>query len=121
MSFAFEVIQQVRDEEPSLFDDDLKRKIAMMVDEAVECEMIFAADVLSHGIAGLSLGEMRQYLQYVADQRLMALQLRPVYNVRNPFGFLELQDVQELANFFERRVSSYQHGVSGDVAFNEEF
>jgi len=121
MSFAFEVIKQVRAEEPGLFDDDLKRQIAMMVDEAVEVEMIFAADVLSLGIAGLSLGEMRQYLQYVADQRLMALQLRPVYHVRNPFGFLELQDVQELANFFERRVSSYQHGVSGDVAFNEEF
>jgi ribonucleoside-diphosphate reductase beta chain len=39
----------------------------------------------------------------------------------NPFGFLELQDVQELSNFFERRVSAYQVGVTGDVAFDEDF
>jgi ribonucleoside-diphosphate reductase beta chain len=34
---------------------------------------------------------------------------------------MELQDVQELANFFERRVSAYQLRVSGEVAFNEDF
>jgi ribonucleoside-diphosphate reductase beta chain len=39
----------------------------------------------------------------------------------NPFAFMELQDVQELSNFFERRVSAYQVGVSGDVSFDDEF
>jgi ribonucleoside-diphosphate reductase beta chain len=34
---------------------------------------------------------------------------------------MELQDVQELTNFFERRVSSYQVAVAGEVAFNEAF
>jgi ribonucleoside-diphosphate reductase beta chain len=34
---------------------------------------------------------------------------------------MELQDVQELSNFFERRVSSYQVAVSGQVAFDETF
>ena len=121
MNFAFNVIKQVRTEEPDLFDADLNRKIITMIDEAIECEMVFAEDVLSLGVAGLSTRDMRQYLQYVADQRLSALLIPPVYNARNPFGFLELQDVQELANFFERRVSSYQVGVSGDVAFNEDF
>jgi len=121
MNFAFNVIKQVRTEEPDLFDADLNRKIITMIDEAIECEMVFAEDVLSLGVAGLSTRDMRQYLQYVADQRLSALLIPPVYNVRNPFSFLELQDVQELANFFERRVSSYQVGVSGDVAFNEDF
>ncbi|MCX6105003.1 MAG: ribonucleotide-diphosphate reductase subunit beta [Proteobacteria bacterium] len=121
MNFAFNVIKQVRTEEPDLFDADLNRKIITMIDEAIECEMVFAEDVLSLGVAGLSTRDMRQYLQYVADQRLSALLIPPVYNARNPFSFLELQDVQELANFFERRVSSYQVGVSGDVAFNEDF
>mgnify|MGYP000938702923 CR=1 FL=1 len=64
---------------------------------------------------------MRQYLEYVADQRLEALNIPPRYNSKNPFGFMELQDVQELANFFERRVSAYQVGVSGSVAFDEVF
>ena len=40
---------------------------------------------------------------------------------KNPFGFMELQDVQELSNFFERTVSAYQVGVAGDVAFDEDF
>jgi ribonucleoside-diphosphate reductase beta chain len=44
-----------------------------------------------------------------------------VYGSRNPFDFMELQDVQEVTNFFERRVSAYQLGISGAVAFGEEF
>lgn len=121
MSFAFEVIKVTMREDPSLFDDDMKRQVIKMIDEAVECEMGFAADVLELGIAGLSTGDMRQYLQYVADQRLVALGIPAVYNVKNPFGFMELQDVQELANFFERRVAAYQMGITGDVTFSEDF
>jgi hypothetical protein len=39
----------------------------------------------------------------------------------NPFSFMELKDGQELAHFFERRVSADQIGVSGSVALHEEF
>ena len=121
MNFAFEVINQVRTEEPDLFDDDLRAQILQMIDEAVKCEMHFAEDVLSGGVAGLSISEMRQYLEYVADQRLQMLEMPIHYGSKNPFSFMDLQDVQELANFFERRVSAYQVGVSGDVAFDEAF
>lgn len=121
MSFAFEVIKVVRREEPALFDEAMKRDVVTMLDEAIECEMAFAEDVLSLGVAGLSPLDMRQYLQYVADQRLAALGIPSVYHSRNPFGFMELQDVQELANFFERRVAAYQVGVTGEVSFNEDF
>ena len=43
------------------------------------------------------------------------------FNSKNPFSFLELQDVQELTNFFERKVAAYQMGVTGDVNFDESF
>ena len=43
------------------------------------------------------------------------------FNAKNPFDFMELQDVQEVANFFERRVSAYQKGVVGEVAFDVAF
>jgi ribonucleoside-diphosphate reductase beta chain len=92
-----------------------------MMQEAIECEMGFATDLLGQGIAGLSANGMRQYLQCVADQRMVALGLKPIFGSKNPFNFMELQDVQELANFFERRVSAYQVGVTGAVAFGEEF
>lgn len=121
MNFAFEVIGTVRREEPDLFDDSLKQSIYKMIDEAVACEMVFANDVLQLGVAGLSTQDMRQYLEYVADQRFISLGLSPVYQAKNPFAFMELQDVQELTNFFERRVAAYQIGVSGDVSFNEDF
>ncbi len=121
MNFAFEVIETARREEPELFNDTLKQSIYKMIDEAVECEMIFANDVLQLGVAGLSASDMRQYLQYVANQRLISLGLSPVYQAKNPFSFMELQDVQELTNFFERRVAAYQIGVSGEVSFNEDF
>ncbi|MES1195755.1 MAG: ribonucleotide-diphosphate reductase subunit beta, partial [Steroidobacter sp.] len=116
-----EVINTVRREEPHLFDASWEQQVQAMIEEAVECESAFAEDVLSGGVVGLTRHEMRQYLQYVADQRLLALQLPACYNVRNPFAFMELQDVQELTNFFERRVSAYQVGVQGEVAFDEAF
>lgn len=121
MNFAFEVIKKVRAEEPDLFDEDLKAKIVNMIEHAVECEMQFAEDVLSGGVAGLSIPEMRQYLEFVADQRFQMLEMPIIYGSKNPFSFMDLQDVQELANFFERRVSAYQVGVSGEVSFSEAF
>ncbi len=121
MAFALDVIKEVRNEEPELFDDQLHGQIAAMIDEAVECEMQFAQDILSGGISGLSVADMRQYLEFVADQRLIMLGMQKVYGAKNPFSFMDLQDVQELANFFERRVSAYQVAVAGDVSFNEAF
>ena len=121
MAFAFEVVKQVRREEPDLFDAQMESDVCKMMDEAIECEAAFAADLLGGGVAGLSLRDVRQYLEYVADQRLTTLGIAKRYGAKNPFGFMDLQDVQELANFFERRVSAYQVGVTGEVAFDAAF
>ncbi|GAA5078911.1 ribonucleotide-diphosphate reductase subunit beta [Lysobacter panacisoli] len=121
MAFAFEVIRTARSEEPELFDDELKAQVVRMLEEAVECEMQFAQDVLSGGVAGLSPKDMRQYLQYCADQRLVQLGMPRHFGASNPFAFMDLQDVQEVTNFFERRVSAYQVGVEGEVAFDAAF
>ncbi len=121
MGFAFEVINTVRREDPGLFDLEVQDKVVEMMKEAVDCEMAFAEDVLSLGVAGMSPRDMRTYLEYVADQRLSALGIHPVFEAKNPFDFMELQDVQELSNFFERRVSAYQMGVTGSVGFTDEF
>jgi ribonucleoside-diphosphate reductase beta chain len=121
MNFAFEVIDVVRREQPELFDQQLATAITTMICEAVDCELQFAEDILSEGVPGMSLADTRCYLEFVADQRLAALGLPPRFGSSNPFDFMELQDVQELSNFFERTVSAYQVGVSGDVAFDEDF
>ncbi len=121
MAFAFEVIRVVREQEPDLFDADLSDQVLRMIEEAVDCETQFAEDVLAAGVMGMSIKDMRSYLEYTADQRLMMLGMPKRFNAHNPFDFIELQDVQELANFFERRVSAYQLGISGDVAFDHAF
>ncbi len=121
IEFALEVVAVTRKERPDLFDERFGQQVTEMIREAVECEVLFAEDTLSMGISGLSIGNMREYLQYIADRRLESLDLAPVFGSRNPFDFMALQDVQELTNFFERRVSSYQMGITGDVAFAEEF
>ena len=92
-----------------------------MLKEGVDCEMQFAEDLLGGGVAGLSTADMRGYLEYVADRRMERLDLPIIYGSKNPLAFMELQDVQELSNFFERKVSAYQVGVSGSVGFDEDF
>ncbi|WP_433380302.1 ribonucleotide-diphosphate reductase subunit beta [Actinoplanes sp. CA-142083] len=121
MAFAFDVVEQVRAEEPDLFDADMEKQVRDMLAEAVDCEVQFAEDLLAQGVSGMSLADMRSYLEHVADRRLAVLGIEPLYGSKNPFVFMELQDVQELSNFFERRVSAYQVGVTGTVSFDDDF
>ncbi|MDC0744404.1 ribonucleotide-diphosphate reductase subunit beta [Polyangium mundeleinium] len=121
MAFAFEVVKTVRREEPELFDDALSSAVNDMIEEAIDCEMQFAEDLLGDGIAGMSTRDVRRYLEFCADQRLATLDLPKRYKTKNPFSFMDLQDVQEVTNFFERRVSAYQVGVSGEVVLDAAF
>lgn len=121
MAFAFDVIEVARAQEPGLFDTQMESDVRAMLAEAVDCEVAFAEDLLGGGVAGMSIADMRAYLEHVADRRLALLGIDPMYGTANPFAFMELQDVQELSNFFERRVSAYQVGVTGDVTFGEDF
>ncbi|MDF2696289.1 MAG: Ribonucleotide reductase of class Ia (aerobic), beta subunit [Labilithrix sp.] len=121
MAFAFEVVNTVRGEEPELFDDELTSSVVAMLEEAIECETAFAGDLLGGGVAGLSPDGIRDYLRFCADQRLATLGLPRRFHTKNPLTFMDLQDVQEVTNFFERRVSAYQVGVTGEVVFDAAF
>src|SRR5215475_9562481 len=121
INFAFEVINTVRSESPELFDAQFERQIVAMLEEAVDCETAFAEDLLGQGVAGLSLADMRRYLESVADQRLQSFGIKKRYESRNPFSFMELQDVQELTNFFERRVSAIRLRSAAPSPFMKSF
>jgi ribonucleoside-diphosphate reductase beta chain len=114
-------VKVLREEEPELFDAELESDVRDMLGEAVDAEAAFAEDLLGDGLPGLSLRDVRGYLEFVADQRLSQLGYSPLYFGKNPLSFLELQDVQELTNFFERRVASYQVGVQGEVVLDGGF
>ena len=119
--FAFKVIEIARKEQPEIFHPGMKNMIIAMFQEAIDCELIFASEFLNKGVAGLSLRDMKTYLQYITDLRLVELGIPPQFKVKNPFSFMELQDTQELTNFFERKPSAYQVGIKGQVSFEESF
>ncbi|WP_235504467.1 ribonucleotide-diphosphate reductase subunit beta [Nostocoides sp. Soil756] len=121
MAFAFDVFDTAREEEPDLVDAAFEADVRVMLTEAVDAEVGFAQDLLDGGVAGLSTADMRAYLEHVADRRLERLGFAPQFGAANPLAFMELQDVQELSNFFERRVSAYQVGVGGSVSFDDDF
>jgi ribonucleoside-diphosphate reductase beta chain len=121
---AMAAIQVIRQEYPQLFDENMKQRVLGMIAEAVDVEMEFCKDALNMGISGISPTQMREYLEYCADQRLQQLGYAKVYNVRNPFAFMVLQDVQPLTNFFEKRVTEYQKGFGASreaVVFTDSF
>ena len=121
---AMGVIRVVRKEYPELFDRAMEDRIVAMIDEAIDVEMEFCKDVLSFGVSGLAEAQMREYLEYVADQRLIQLGCSRHYYAKNPFSFMLLQDLQPLTNFFEKRVTEYQKGMQASqaaVVFDEVF
>ncbi len=121
MAFACDVVDTVSEEEPELFDDEMAAEVKQMLIDGVDAEAQFAEDLLGGGVAGLSTADMRSYLEYVADRRMERLGLEPICGSRNPLAFMELQDVQGLSKFFERKVSAYQVGGSGSVSFDDDF
>ena len=123
MAFAFDVVDTVRAEEPDLFDDELAEQVAQMLEEAVDAEAQFAEDLLGgRASPGMSTGRHARLPASTSPTGgWRGSACRPIYGSTNPFAFMELQDVQELSNFFERRVSAYQVGVTGTVGFDEDF
>ncbi|WP_199037249.1 ribonucleotide-diphosphate reductase subunit beta [Glycomyces salinus] len=121
MNFAFSVVDVVRAEEPELFDEEMRRQVTDMLEEAVEAELQFAEDLIGEGMPGMTVNDMKSYLENVADQRLERLGMPKRFGSENPFPFMALQDVQELTNFFERRPTAYQTAVEGKVDLDEEF
>jgi len=120
MRFGFSVIDVVRKEMPHLWDAEMEGWVLQMIEEAIQCEMMFADDTLSIGAIGFSKKDMHEYLRFVADGHLRKLHMAPVYDAVCPFDFMLKQDVQALTSFFERTVSEYTVGIGGDVDLNVE-
>lgn len=104
-------------------------KITAIIKDAVEIEEEFVTEALPVKLIGMNAELMCQYIEFVADRLLMELNCDKVYNVTNPFDFMELISLQGKTNFFEKRVGEYKKaGVSANVeedapkfSLNEDF
>jgi ribonucleoside-diphosphate reductase beta chain len=91
--------------------------------EAVALEQRFIADCLPVEGVGLSQEDFAQYIDYIADRRLVACGLEPLHDVaiENPLPWLaELMDVRREQNFFEGRVTEYQKASALALVSDDE-
>jgi len=84
-----------------------QQEIEDIICNAVEVEKEFVVDALPVSLIGMNAKLMTQYIEFVADHLLNSLGYEKVYNVENPFSFMDMISLQGKTNFFERRVSEY--------------
>ena len=84
-----------------------KARIFEIIKEAVEIETEFICNALPCRMIGMNSQLMTQYIQFVADRLSLQLGYDKIYNVGNPFDFMELISIEGKTNFFESRVAEY--------------
>ena len=84
-----------------------KSRIHEIIKEAVEIETEFICDALPCRLIGMNSDLMTQYIKFVADRLVVQLGYKKIYNVIQPFQFMELISLESKSNFFEKNVSEY--------------
>ena len=90
--------------------------IRRIIAEAVDIEIEFVTKALPVNLIGMNADLMKQYIQFVADRLLVQLNCSKIYNVGNPFPWMEMISMQGKTNFFEKRVAEYQKAGVMDSA-----
>ena len=85
-----------------------EERVKTIVRDAVEIEREFVCEALPCALVGMNGDLMSQYIEFVADRLLGELGCSKVYNVQNPFDWMDLISLQGKTNFFEKRVGEYQ-------------
>ena len=86
-----------------------------IIKDAVAIEKEFVSDSLPVNLIGMNADMMCQYIEFVADRLLSELGEEKVWNVENPFPWMDMINLQGKTNFFEKRVGEYQKaGVTAD-------
>lgn len=87
-----------------------------LIKEAVEIENEFITESIPCQMLGMNATLMTQYIKYVADRLVVQLGYDKIYNVQNPFDFMDRIGLNQKSNFFESRVGEYSRAnVGGDT------
>ena len=108
----------------SLYNNHVNNKLAAerikeIICDAVEIEKNFVTDSIPVSLIGMNSDLMKQYIEFVADFWLLELGCSKVYNVANPFDFMEMISLNSVGNFFEKKISAYSKPRDRKVDFNE--
>ena len=112
VNFGIDVINQIKLENPRLWDEDMQALAMQMILEGTELEIRYARDTMPRGVLGMNANMMAEYLQFIANRRLAQIGLTEHFpGVKNPFPWMsEIMDLKKEKNFFETRVTEYQTG-----------
>ena len=112
VNFGIDVINQIKLENPHLWDDEMQASAREMILEGTTLEVGYARDTMPRGVLGMNANMMEEYLQFIANRRLAQIGLTEQYpGVKNPFPWMsEIMDLKKEKNFFETRVTDYQTG-----------
>ncbi len=112
LNFGIDMINQIKLENPHLWDDQMRQDTTQMILEATQLEIEYARDTMPRGVLGMNAVMMEEYLQFIANRRLAQVGLPEQFKgVKNPFPWMsEIMDLRKEKNFFETRVIEYQTG-----------
>ena len=112
LNFGIDMINQIKIENPHLWDADMKDEATQMILQGTQLEIEYARDTMPRGVLGMNAAMMEDYLKFIANRRLSQLGLPEQYpGTTNPFPWMsEIMDLKKEKNFFETRVTEYQTG-----------
>ena len=112
LNFGIDVINQIKLENPQLWDEEMQDQAAGMILQGMQLEIEYARDTMPRGVLGMNASMMEEYLNYIANRRLVQIGLPEEFpNAENPFPWMsEIMDLRKEKNFFETRVIEYQTG-----------
>jgi len=112
LNFGIDVINQIKIENPHLWDDAMKDEATQMILQGAQLEIEYARDTMPRGVLGMNAAMMEDYLKFIANRRLTQIGLKEQYpGTTNPFPWMsEIMDLKKEKNFFETRVIEYQTG-----------
>jgi ribonucleoside-diphosphate reductase beta chain len=116
LNFGIDVINQIKAENPHLWNEAFQQEVRSMLRSAAELEAAYGRDTMPNGFLGLSAALCEQYMHFIANRRCIQIGLEPVFaETENPFPWMsEAMDLKKEKNFFETRVIEYQNGGSLD-------
>ncbi|WP_130410737.1 ribonucleotide-diphosphate reductase subunit beta [Fluviicoccus keumensis] len=112
LNFGIDVINQIKNENPHLWTAEFQQEVIQMILEGTQLEIEYARDTMPRGVLGMNAAMMEEYLQFIANRRLVQIGLPEQFpGVKNPFPWMsEIMDLRKEKNFFETRVTEYQTG-----------
>lgn len=112
LNFGIDVINQIKLENPHLWTTEFQQEAIDIIKTGVKLEYQYAVDTMPRGILGLNAEMFKDYLQFIANRRLLQIGLPEQFaGAKNPFPWMsEMMDLKKEKNFFETRVTEYQTG-----------